>query len=165
MVLLPPPPPELGVVVDAVTAQVCGLDLSALGLPGIVGDLLSPITDIIAGLQQTVVQTRFGTPRTVAGDDITTLVNKCQLKPVDPADYPSGLLSGIPDPDAFAAQVAEIFPDGVCDYSLPGVGRVPTETWLQYGTAEQVITGGAPLTGDAGGSRQGWASPAFGVGL
>jgi hypothetical protein len=163
--LLPPPPPELGVVVDAVTAQVCGLDLSALGLPGIVGDLLSPITDIIAGLQQTVVQTRFGTPRTVAGDDITTLVNKCQLKPVDPADYPSGLLSGIPDPDAFAAQVAEIFPDGVCDYSLPGVGRVPTETWLQYGTAEQVITGGAPFTGDAGGSRQGWASPAFGVGL
>lgn len=163
--LLPPPPPQAGVVVDAVTDQVCGLDLSALGLPGQIADLLSPITDALANLQHTVVQTRFGTPRTVAGDAITTLTNKCQLKPVDPADYPVNPLAGIFNSDAFAAKVAAIFPDGVCDYAKPPADLVATQTWLQYGTADQVITGGAPLSGDASSSRQGWAAPSFDVGV
>jgi len=154
--------------VDALTGQVCGLDLSELpvvsdipvvgDLLGTVADLLSPITDPLVGLQQTVVQTRFGTPRTVAGDSIETLTNKCQLKPVDPADYPLAL-----DPQGFAEQVAEVFPQGVCDYSKPGEGVAPTETWLQYGDAEQVIYGGEALPGDAPSSGQGWASPAFEV--
>jgi len=166
--LLPAAPAEAGVVVDALTGQVCGLDLSELpvvsdipvvgDLLGTVADLLSPITDPLVGLQQTVVQTRFGTPRTVAGDSIETLTNKCQLKPVDPADYPTVL-----DPQGFAEQVADIFPQGVCDYSKPGEGVAPTETWLQYGDAQQVIYGGAPLAADAPSSRQGWASPAFEV--
>ena len=62
---------------DALTGQVCWLDLSELpvmsDIPvvgdrlGTVADLVSPITDPLVGLQQTVVQTRFGTPRTVAG--------------------------------------------------------------------------------------------------
>ena len=166
--LLPAAPAEAGVVVDALTGQVCGLDLSELpvvsdipvvgDLLGTVADLLSPITDPLVGLQQTVVQTRFGTPRTVAGDSIETLTNKCQLKPVDPADYPTAL-----DPQGFAEQVADIFPQGVCDYSKPGEGVAPTETWLQYGDAQQVIYGGAPLAADAPSSRQGWASPAFEV--
>jgi len=82
------------------------------------------------------------------------------LKPVDPADYPTVL-----DPEGFAAQVAEIFPQGVCDYSKPGVGVAPTETWLQYGDAQNVIYGGEALPGGAPASRQGWASPAFGVGI
>lgn len=164
--LLPPPPPQAGVVVDAVTDQVCGLDLSALGLPGQVGQLLSPITDRLVKLQNTVVETRFGTPRTIAGDAITTLTNKCQLKPVDPADYPVNPLTGILDAKAFAAKVAAIFPNGVCDYSKPPADDVPTQTWLQYGTADQVIYGGAPITDDASGdSRQGWAAPAFDVGI
>ena len=106
------------------------------GLLGTVADLLTPITDPWGGLQQTVVQTRFGTPRTVAGDSIETLTNKCQLKPVDPADYPLAL-----DPQGFAEQVAEVFPQGVCDYSKPGEGVAPTETWLQYGDAEKVNYG------------------------
>ena len=166
--LLPAAPAEAGVVVDALTGQVCGLDLSELpvvsdipvvgDLLGTVADLLSPITDPLVGLQQTVVQTRFGTPRTVAGDSIETLTNKCQLKPVDPADYPLAL-----DPQGFAEQVAEVFPQGVCDYSKPGEGVVPTETWLQYGDAEQVIYGGEALPGDVPSSGQGWASPAFEV--
>ena len=166
--LLPPPPAETGIVVDALTGQVCGLDVAELPvvselpvlgeLLGTLGALLSPITDPVLNLQQTVVQTRFGTPRTVAGDSIETLTNKCQLKPVDPADYPT-----VPDPEGFAEQVAVIFPEGVCDYSKPGEGVVPTRTWLQYGDGEQVIYGGAPITTDAASSRQGWASPAFEV--
>ena len=166
--LLPPAPAEAGVVVDALTGQVCGLDISALPvvselpvlgeLLGTLGELLAPLTDPVLGLQQTVVQTRFGTPRTVAGDSIQTLTNKCQLKPVDPADYPTVL-----DPQAFADQVAEIFPQGVCDYSKPGEGTMPTRTWLQYGDAQQVIYGGAPLADGMATRPQGWASPAFQV--
>lgn len=166
--LLPPAPAEAGVVVDALTGQVCGLDISALPvvselpvlgeLLGTLGELLAPLTDPVLGLQQTVVQTRFGTPRTVAGDSIQTLTNKCQLKPVDPADYPTVL-----DPQAFADQVAEIFPQGVCDYSKPGEGSMPTRTWLQYGDAQQVIYGGAPLADGMATRPQGWASPAFQV--
>lgn len=168
--LLPPPPAEAGIVVDAVTGQVCGLDVSELpvvselpligDLLGTVGELLSPLTDPLVALQELLIQTRFGTPRTVAGDDIRTLTNKCQLKPVDPADYPLAL-----DPQAFAEQVAEIFPQGVCDYSQPGQGVVPTQTWLQYGDDDAVIYGGAAIATEAGTSRQGWASPAFGVGV
>lgn len=166
--LLPPPPAEAGLVVDAVTGQVCGLDVgelpvvSSLPLPGelsdILGELLSPLTEPLVELQALLIQTRFGTPRTVAGDDIRTLTNKCQLKPVDPADYPLAM-----DAQGFAQQVAEIFPQGVCDYSRPGQGVTRTLTWLQYGDAEQVIHGGEMIRTDASGSRQGWASPAFGV--
>ena len=166
--LLPAPPAEAGIVVDAVTGQACGLDVSELpvvselpllgDLLGTVGELLSPLTAPLVEAQQLLVQTRFGTPRTVAGDDIRTLTNKCQLKPVDPADYPLAL-----DPQAFAEQVAEIFPQGVCDYSLPGQGVAATETWLQYGDDEVVIFGGEPISTDASQSRQGWASPAFQV--
>ncbi len=168
--LLPPAPAEAGVVVDALTGQVCGLDVAALPvvselpvlgeLLGTLGELLSPLTEPVVALQETVIQTRFGTPRTVAGDGIETLTNKCQLKPVDPADYPTVL-----DPEGFADQVAAIFPQGVCDYSQPGLGVTPTQTWLQYGDAERVIYGGAPITTDATASRQGWASPAFEVGI
>jgi hypothetical protein len=77
---------------------------------------------------------------------------------VDPADYPLAL-----DPDAFAAQVAEIFPQGVCDYSKPGEGVMPTQTWLQYGDSQQVIYGGEPLASDGQSAPRGWASPAFQV--
>ncbi|MDX1803872.1 MAG: DUF6351 family protein [Alcanivorax sp.] len=168
--LLPSPPPETGVVVDALTGEVCGLDISALpvadGQLGTVGDLLSPITDPIAQLQHRVVQTRFGTPRTVAGDSIKTLTNKCQLKAVDPADYPANPLTGILDPQAFAAQVAEIFPNGVCDYSKPPEDQVPTRAWLQYGSPDSALIGGQPLSDQAApDSREGWAAPSFQVGL
>lgn len=181
--LLSAVPAEVGVVLDAVTGQVCGLDVGGLledvlaasgPLERLLGPLLEPlaavtgpleiITGPLADVQALVVQTRFGTPRTVAGDDIRTLNNKCQLKPVDPADYP--LLAGISDSQAFADRVAEIFPDGVCDFSRPGVGSVPTETWLTYGDEERVIFGGEPLDDrDARDSRDGWAAPAFQVGL
>ena len=33
------------------------------------------------------VQTRYGTPRTVAGEAIATDINKCQLKPLRRSDY------------------------------------------------------------------------------
>lgn len=155
-------PAEMGEILDVATGQVCGLDLGALGLPSLVTDLLAPITDPIVETQALLVQTRFGTPRTVAGDDIRTLNNKCQLKPVDPADYPANLLQGIFTSENFAQKVAEIFPNGVCDYSKPPVGQVPTVTWMHYGDAETVVHGGAPLSSNDQ-PVPGWASPAFAV--
>lgn len=164
MTALPRPPAALGQIVDVVTGQVCGLDLGALGLPSVITDVLSPITDEVVAAQSLIVQTRFGTPRTVAGDSIETLNNKCALRPVDPADYPANLLTGTYDPEAMAREVAKIFPDGVCDYSRPPVGTVPTETWLHYGDGTRAVIGGEPLPAHPA-PVAGWASPSFQVNL
>ena len=152
---IPKPPAAAGQIFDALSNQVCGLDFSSMDPTGQSTQLTGPVAE----LQHVLVQTRFGTPRTVAGDDIRTLANKCVLKPVDPADY-----AGAPtvrDAAAFAEQVKAIFPNGVCDYSQPGVGTQPTQTWLQYGSATQKIVGGKPLPARPAGSQAGWFSPAF----
>ncbi|MDK8464429.1 DUF6351 family protein [Marinobacter sp. SS13-12] len=161
---IPTFPAELGQILDVATGQVCGLNLGELGLPDIITDPLQPIADDVVEAQKLVVQTRFGTPRTVAGDAITTMNNKCQLKPVDPADYPVNILNGVYTAEGFAQKVAEIFPEGVCDYTKPPVGQGPTLTWLQYGDEHIVSTGGEPLPPGTG-TVAGWASPAFGVDL
>jgi hypothetical protein len=82
-----------------------------------------------------------GTPRTVAGDPITTDANKCQLKPLSRSDYP-----GIAFTDAQWTALQQSFPSGVCDFSKPGVDQQPTIPWLTYqDTRGHVIYGGQPL--------------------
>jgi hypothetical protein len=82
-----------------------------------------------------------GTPRTVAGDAITTDANKCQLKPLNRSDYP-----GITFTDAQWATLQEVFATGVCDFSKPGVEQQRTVPWLTYQNSKgQVIYGGKPL--------------------
>ena len=82
-----------------------------------------------------------GTPRTVAGDPITTDANKCQLKPLRPADYP-----GITFTPTQWTQLQQVFPAGVCDFSKPGVDQQPTIPWLTYQNANgDVIYGGKPM--------------------
>jgi hypothetical protein len=82
-----------------------------------------------------------GTPRTVAGDPITTDANKCQLKPLSHSDYP-----GITFTPGQWTSLQRTFPRGVCDFSKPGVGQQPTISWLTYQNAKgQVIYGGRPL--------------------
>jgi hypothetical protein len=82
-----------------------------------------------------------GTPRTVAGDPITTDANKCQRKPLSRSDY-----SGITFTQAEWNQLRRTFPTGVCDYSKPGVDQQPTIPWLTYQNAKgQVIYGGKPI--------------------
>ena len=62
------------------------------------------------------VQTRYGTPATVAGESIATDTNQCQLKPLRRSDYyPIGFT------DEQWAQLEATFPTGVCDWSRPGV--------------------------------------------
>jgi len=57
-------------------------------------------------------------PRQVAGGPRTEDVLKCQLKPIDVADYAPATLTG-----PQLARLAAVFPQGVCDWSKPGVGQ------------------------------------------
>ncbi len=82
-----------------------------------------------------------GTPRTVAGDSITTDDNKCQLQPLNRNAY-----GGVTFTDAEWAQLQQTFPTGVCNFSKPGVGQQPTIPWMTYQNAKgQVIYGGRPM--------------------
>src|SRR5262245_6402573 len=66
-------------------------------------------------------------PRMVAGAPLTNDVNKCQLKPINFGDYKLSFT------DAQKARMKAIFPDGVCDYSKPGVGQGPIKgTYQRY---------------------------------
>ncbi|EIE99060.1 DUF6351 family protein [Saccharomonospora glauca] len=66
-------------------------------------------------------------PREVAGESVAADIIKCSLKPVDPADYEVAFT------DEQWRRLREIFPDGVCDYSRPGVQQQGLQgTWLRY---------------------------------
>jgi hypothetical protein len=66
----------------------------------------------------------FSTPRMVAGEPLGNNVAKCQLVPLNPAQYSVSFTA------EEIAQLKAIFPQGVCNYSMPGVGQRPTEgTW------------------------------------
>jgi hypothetical protein len=54
-------------------------------------------------------------PSEVAGGPISLDIAKCQLKPIDRADYRVQLT------DAELARLRKVFPAGVCDWSKPGV--------------------------------------------
>ena len=86
------------------------------------------------------LQTKFSTPRNVAGMGATSDVLKCQLKPLDRQDY-----AATPLTDAQWARMQATFPTGVCDYSKPGVGQQPTATWLSYGDSTRHVYGGTPM--------------------
>ena len=66
----------------------------------------------------------FSTSRIVAGGPIEGGVFKCALKPLATALVDGTYAPWIPGA-ADVARLAQIFPDGVCDYSKPDVGRPP----------------------------------------
>ena len=69
----------------------------------------------------------FPPPRMVAGGPVTNNILKCQLKPIDPADYPAAFSP------TDRKRLATIFPGGVCDWSKPGVEQQkPLGTWLHF---------------------------------
>lgn len=63
-------------------------------------------------------------PRLVAGSPLTHDRLKCELKPVDRADY------AVPLSEAQLNVLREVFPGGVCDYRRPGVGQHAPQTGL-----------------------------------
>ena len=66
-------------------------------------------------------------PRMVAGEPMTNDVLKCLLKSVDARDYKTKFTA------AELNRLKSIFPDGVCDWSKPGVNQArPTATWQSF---------------------------------
>jgi len=65
--------------------------------------------------------------RLVAGGPLTNDILKCALKEIDFEDYAVEFTA------AEKAQLQEIFPQGVCDWSKPGVQQQINQTWLSYG--------------------------------
>lgn len=75
-------------------------------------------------------------PRQVAGGPVAENILKCQLRPIDRADYdPVGLT------DEQLARLGAVFPDGVCDFTRPGVGQEPAVSPLDFSAGP----GGVPL--------------------
>jgi hypothetical protein len=92
------------------------------------------------GLKYEEEQTAFGngacntfypagtTPRMAAGGPLVDDIAKCQLKPLNPADY------GVSFTAEQWARLGAIFPEGVCDWTKPGVGQQPLAgIWLSFG--------------------------------
>ena len=120
----------------------------------------TPVSD---GLCPDAVVPVYGTPRTVAGDAISTDTNKCQLKPLNRADN-YGPLGAMTFTDTQWAQLQTLFKDGVCDFSKPGVSQQGTVPWQTYQDDRgAVIYGGTALPAAPSNSGDGWASPAFAV--
>ncbi len=106
---------------------------------------------VSAGVCPAAVLPVFGTPRTVAGDALTTETNQCLLKPLLRSDY----LLPFTDPEW--ARMQATFPDGVCDYSKPPLRSRDTVRWLRYGRHD-----GSALYG---GRRLGRAPRRSGLGM
>ena len=103
----------------------------------------------------------YGTPRTVAGDAISTDTNKCQLKPLNRDDYTIIPMVNL-FTDAQWARMQALYPDGVCDFSKPGVSQQGTVEWLAYQDATgAVVYGGTPLPAPPANSGAGWADASF----
>lgn len=77
-------------------------------------------------------------PRQVAGGPRAENIYKCQLKPLDfsGTDY-----SGILFSEDQKSRLRAVFPDGVCDWNLPGVGQAPANPWTTFAAG----AGGRPL--------------------
>jgi hypothetical protein len=68
-------------------------------------------------------------PREVAGAGVAGDIIKCQLRPVQPADYK------VPFTPEQLARVKAVFPTGVCDWSKPGVDQQKLAgTWQRIGS-------------------------------
>ena len=68
-----------------------------------------------------------GDPRTAAGAPLANDILKCALRPADVSTY------GVPFTADQTDRLGQVFPDGVCDWTVPGIGQVPLRgTWLRY---------------------------------
>jgi hypothetical protein len=66
-------------------------------------------------------------PRQVAGGPLVENILKCQLKPLNSADYAPVILSS-----EQLGRLHTVFPDGVCDWDRPGVGQRPAASPLTF---------------------------------
>ena len=79
---------------------------------------------------------KHASPRQVAGGALTENLLKCQLKPLNTAEYLPATFT--------AEQLTRLygaFPDGVCDWTKPGAGQQPARSPLTFAAGP----GGRPL--------------------
>jgi hypothetical protein len=108
-------------------------------LPDLVPLLDTAPTDNIC--LPSIAQTRFQTPRMVAGGDEASDIVACRLKPLVRYQYPHGLFT-----DAQWQRLKRVFPKGVCNWSMPGIGQQDNIPWMTYQDERgHVIYGGRPL--------------------
>jgi len=95
----------------------------------------NPVTDMAACDADPRLM-KHASPRQVAGGPLAENVLKCQLKPLDVADYPSVTFTA-----AQLARLGTAFPDGVCNWSKSGVGQQEAISPLTFAAGP----GGRPL--------------------
>jgi hypothetical protein len=94
----------------------------------------------LAACESQVARYKVGSsPRQVAGGALSENILKCQLKPLNSADYSPVVLSS-----AQLARLNAVFPDGVCDWSRRGVEQHRADSPRDYSDGP----GGEPLDGD-----------------
>jgi hypothetical protein len=77
-------------------------------------------------------------PRQVAGGPRAENIYKCQLKPLAFNDPDYGGVSFTADQQA---RLKAVFAEGVCNWSVPGVGQTPASPWMTFAAGP----GGRPL--------------------
>jgi hypothetical protein len=70
---------------------------------------------------------KHASPRQVAGGPLAENILKCQLKPLNAADYAPIVFTS----DQLA-RLNATFPDGVCDWTKPGVGQQAPQSPLTF---------------------------------
>ena len=78
------------------------------------------------------------TPRQVAGGPVAENIFKCALKPLIFSDPGYGTATFT---DSQKSRLYTVFPDGVCNWDVPGVGQVPVNPWTTFAAGP----GGQPL--------------------
>ncbi|WP_299451748.1 DUF6351 family protein [uncultured Pigmentiphaga sp.] len=68
----------------------------------------------------------FRDTRVAAGEGLASDVMKCQLKPLSRADFAVEFT-----PEQWT-RLEAVFPEGVCDYSKPGIGQEAPEPWQSF---------------------------------
>jgi hypothetical protein len=87
--------------------------------------------------------TYTGLTRMAAGGPNTNDVLKCQLKPLNRAEY------AVSFTDSQWTRISQAFPQGVCDYTKPGVAQQPpTAPWLSFSGGPGGVPLGAPPESD-----------------
>ncbi len=82
----------------------------------------------------------YGTPRMGADGPMTDDVMKCRLEPPARDDY------SVTFTDEQWSRLLQAFPEGVCDYSKPGIAQRGAIPWLSYQDKRgRVVYGGRPL--------------------
>ena len=110
---------------------------TAFDLCYLTGDVTfsTPVTDM-AQCDADPRLVKHSSPRQVAGGPLTENILKCQLKALNASDYLPATFS--------AAQLARLyaaFPDGVCDWSKPGIGQQAAVSPLTFANG----AGGEPF--------------------